>query len=203
MNVVFCVIFTLSTAAILFASPESFLSCLLTGAENSVKTALTLFCVYAVWMGLSAVAEESGLNRKISKLFVPLCGKLFRTKNQKATQDIAMNLTCNLIGIGGAATPFAVKAIEKLEEDGNDFAQKLLFIINATSIQILPTTVIALRAAAGSGAPNDIILPSLIASGISTAFAVALYLITRLNGAVVFGRKTAARAKKKRRGAGV
>ncbi len=88
-----------------------------------------------------------------------------------------MNLSCNLIGIGGAATPYAVKAIGELEKEGNSFAQKLLFIINATSIQIVPTTVITLRAAAGSISPSDIFLPSLICTIVSTATAVTLYLL--------------------------
>ena len=90
-----------------------------------------------------------------------------------------MNISCNLLGLGGAATPYAVKAVEELDKQSNDFAQKLLFVINATSIQILPTTVIALRAGAGSLSPSDIFLPSLICTAISTLTAVGLYLIGR------------------------
>lgn len=175
MNVIFSAVFLLSALALFVLSPESFLSALLNGAESSFKTAFTLLCVYAVWMGLSAVAEDAGLDRKLSRLALPLCRKLFRTRNERAADSIAMNLTCNLIGIGGAATPYAVKAIGRLEEDGNDFAQKLLFIVNATSIQLFPTTVVALRAAAGSASAADIALPSLLASAVSTALAVAAF----------------------------
>ena len=87
-----------------------------------------------------------------------------------------MNLSCNLLGIGGAATPYAVKAIGELEKEKNGYAQKLLFVINATSIQILPTTVIALRASAGSVSPSDIFLPSLICTAVSTLTAVLLFV---------------------------
>ena len=87
-----------------------------------------------------------------------------------------MNLSSNLIGLGGAATPFAVKAIVELEKEKNSYAQKLLFVINATSIQILPTTVIALRAGAGSAAAADIFLPSLICTAVSTLVAVFLFI---------------------------
>ena len=87
-----------------------------------------------------------------------------------------MNLSCNLLGIGGASTPYALKAIDELEKEKNGYAQKLLFVINATSIQILPTTVIALRAGAGSASPADIFLPSLICTVISTATAVILFI---------------------------
>ncbi|MDE7329601.1 MAG: hypothetical protein K2N30_00680, partial [Clostridia bacterium] len=88
---------------------------------------------------------------------------------------------CNLLGIGGAATPFAVKAIGELEKDKNDWAQKLLFIINATSIQLIPSTVIALREGAGSQTAFDIFLPSLICTAFSTVLAVCTFaLISKL-----------------------
>lgn len=176
MNAIFTVVIIASAAVISFTAPESLLSALLTGAKNSVGTALTLFCIYAVWMGLSRLAEKSGLSQGAAKAVKPLAAKLFRTENDAACGNIAMNMACNLIGIGGAATPYAVKAIGELEKDGNDYAQKLLFVINATSIQIVPTTVIALRAAAGSSAAADIFLPSLICTAVSTLSAVLIFL---------------------------
>lgn len=160
----------------LFIAPQELMPSLLGGAENSAKMALTLFCIYAVWMGLSRLAEKSGLSKGAAKALKPLCRKLFKTENQAATENLAMNLSCNLLGIGGAATPYAVKAIGELEKDKNEFAQKLLFVINATSIQLLPTTVIALRAGAGSANAFDIFLPSLICTGISTGLAVLLFV---------------------------
>lgn len=176
MNAVFALIFIACIALILITSPESFLPALLGGAERSVKVALTLFCVYAVWLGLSRLAEKSGLSDKAARVLRPLSKKLFRTENDRANGYLAMNVACNLIGIGGAATPFAVKAVRELEKDKNEYAQKLLFIINATSIQILPTTVIALRAGAGSAAAFDIFLPSLICSAVSTLLAAGIYV---------------------------
>ena len=177
MNAVFTLIVILSAVIITFTSPDKLLSGLLSGAENSLKTAVTLFCIYAVWMGLSRLAEKSNLSEKAARLTLPLAKKVFKTNSPKAAEHIAMNLSCNLIGIGGAATPYAVKAIGELEKEGNSFAQKLLFVINATSVQLIPTTVITLRAAAGSIAPSDIFLPSLICTFVSTATAVTLYII--------------------------
>ena len=141
--------------------------------------ALTLFCIYAVWMGLSKLAEKSGLSKYIARGLKPVTKRIFRTDDETANEQLAMNISCNLLGLGGAATPYAVKAVEELDKQSNDFAQKLLFVINATSIQILPTTVIALRAGAGSLSPSDIFLPSLICTAISTLTAVGLYLIGR------------------------
>lgn len=177
MNAIFTAVVLISAIILCISSPTDFLPALLDGGMNAAKTALTLFCIYAVWMGLSAVAEECGITKKAARLLSPACKKFFRTSDGQAVENIAMNLSCNLIGIGGAATPFAVKAVERLEAGGNAFAQNLLFIINATSIQLIPTTVITLRAAAGSAAAYDIVLPSLIATVISTGSAVAIYFL--------------------------
>lgn len=176
MNAIFTVIILTSIITLTITSPESLLGALLGGAENSLKTALTLFCIYAVWMGLSRLAEKSGLSRGAARAIKPLSKKLFKTNSDEACENIAMNMACNLIGIGGAATPYAVKAIDRLEKEGNDFAQKLLFVINATSIQIVPTTVITLRASAGSCAAADIFFPSLICTAVSTLSAVLLFI---------------------------
>ena len=176
MNVIFTVVCLASMIALLFIAPENLLVSLMNGAENALSMAVTLFCIYAVWMGLSALAEKSGLSRGVAKVFTPLSKKLFKTNNKAASEMISMNMSCNLLGIGGAATPFAVKAINELEKDKNSYAQKLLFVINATSIQILPTTVIALRVSAGSLNGADIFLPSLICTAISTVLAVLLYM---------------------------
>lgn len=149
------------------------------GAERSAKMALTLFCIYAVWIGLSRLAEKSGFSKGAARALKPLSRRIFKTDNPAALENLAMNLSCNLLGIGGAATPFAVKAIGELEKDKNDWAQKLLFVINATSIQIIPSTVIALRTGAGSGAAFDIFLPSLICTAVSTTLAVLLFVAGR------------------------
>ncbi len=177
MNLIFTVIFVLSAAVLLFTAPADFLPALLDGGMNAAKTCLTLFCIYVVWMGLSAVAEDARLTEKAAKLLSKPCGKLFKTQSPAALENITMNVSCNLLGIGGAATPYGVKAIDALEKEGNEYAQNLLFIINATSIQLIPTTVIALRAAAGSLAPHDIALPSLIATAVSTFIGAALYML--------------------------
>lgn len=177
MNLIFTVIFVLSAAVMLVNAPSDFLPAMLDGGLNAAKTCLTLLCIYVVWMGLSAVAEDARLTQRAAKLLSKPCGKLFKTTSPAALENITMNISCNLLGIGGAATPYGVKAVDALEGDGNEYAQNLLFIINATSIQLIPTTVIALRAAAGSLAPHDIAVPSLIATAVSTFVGAAAYIV--------------------------
>ena len=202
MNAIFTAIFVLSAAALIIYAPAEFLPALLSGGQNALKCAVNLGCIYIVWMGLSAVAEECRLTEKAAKLLAKPCKKLFRTNDDKAVESVTMNISCNLLGIGGAATPYAVKAINAFESEGNAFAQNLLFIINATSIQLIPATVIALRAAAGSAAAHDITLPSLIATFVSTAVGAGLYFIYEhlKRKRTEKGRKTGAKRDEKRGG---
>ena len=182
MNAVFTVIMLVSSAVMLIICPSEFLPSLTDGARQAAETALTLFFIYAIWMGLSAVAEDSRLSERISGLIRTPIKKIFRTDDEQASTYIAMNVSCNLLGLGGAATPYAVRAIEQLEKSDNDFAQNALFIVNATSIQLIPATVIALRSSLGSAAAYDITLPSLIATIISTGTAYFAYVaITALS----------------------
>mgnify|MGYP001777604202 CR=1 FL=1 len=177
MNGVFTAIFIISAVLLCFAAPEKFLTALMDGARTAAAVCLTLFCVYAVWMGLAAVAEECGITRGAAKLLRPACRKIFKTDSDAACEAAAMNLACDLLG-AGASTPFAVKAIGEWEKEKNGYAQKLLFVINAAGFQIVPSTVIALRAGAGSAAAADIFLPSLICSAISLVLSVTAFAVS-------------------------
>ncbi|MBE7088507.1 MAG: hypothetical protein E7370_03180 [Clostridiales bacterium] len=186
MNGIFTVILIISAIALCIISPNGFLTAMIDGAKGALNCAVTLFCIYAVWMGISKIAEDAGLCQKISRRFTPFIKKFFATKSTGAAKDISMNITCNLLGLGGAATPFAVSAIQKLDSENNDFAKKLLFVLNATSVQIFPATVIALRASLNSQSPADIFIPSLIATAVCTVSAVALFLLFNKIGAGIW-----------------
>ena len=177
MNVIFTAVFLASAAVLCISSPDNFIPALLDGAQKSAAACLTLFGVYAVWMGLSRVAAEAGINGAIARKLRPFCFKLFRTKDEKGAQYAAMNITCNLLGLGGAATPFGIKAAGQFEAEGNKFAANMLFIVNATSVQLIPSTVISLRAAEGSASPADIFLPALITTAVCTGLAVTIYML--------------------------
>lgn len=119
--------------------------------------------------------EESGVARGISKLLKPLCRKLFRTNDEEALSAIGMNLSTNLLGIGGAATPYGIKAASLLEKNKDaHYSSSMLFVVNATSLQLIPTSVVALRIAAGSVSAADIILPTMLATAFSTILGVLL-----------------------------
>ena len=179
MNAIFAIVFLISAALFLIFSPDGFLSALLAGGEKAAVLSLSLLAVYCVWLGFFKVMENSGLSSKLSKLVYPFAKKLFRSDDGDALYFASGNLSANFLGLPGAPTPLGVKAMEKFCAAQNHYAADMLFVLNATSLQILPTTVIALRLAAGASSPADIFLPTLLTTLFSTLVGVLLVMLTR------------------------
>ena len=177
MNGIFTVVFFLSAILFLFVNPDGFLSSFLKGAEKAAVLSLSLLSIYCVWLGFFKVMEKSGLSEKLAKKLFPFAKKLFRSDDQEAVYLAGCNLSANFLGLPGAPTPLGIRATKKFYDAGNEFAAAMLFVLNATSLQLLPTTVIALRVSAGSASPADIFLPTLIATLVSTFLGVSLLLI--------------------------
>ena len=115
-----------------------------------------------------------------------------------------MNLSVNVLGISGAATPYGVRTAQLLDRTENaEFSSAMFFVLNATSLQLLPTSLVAVRVAMKSGAPTDIILPTLITSAFSTALGVLLVLaFIKPKRKLVFKEKTRRVSGKNRKMAG-
>ena len=178
MNTVFAVIFIFSNLILLILNPDAFLQTLLSGASKSATLCLSLLASYCVWLGLMEVWKQSGITRKISKLLKPIAKKLFKTDDSETLDCICMNMSVNLLGISGAATPYGLRGAQLLDKSQNaEYASSMLFVLNATSLQLIPTSIIGVRVALGSIAPTDIVIPTLITSIFSTAIGV---LLTRL-----------------------
>ena len=129
---------------------------------------LSLLAVYCVWLGFFKVLEKSGLSEKLSRAVYPAARRLFRSDDPEALYLAGGNLTANFLGLPGAPTPLGIRATNAFLEKDNGYAADMLFVLNATSLQLLPTTVIALRLAAGSAFPADIFLPTLLATLLSS-----------------------------------
>ncbi len=115
------------------------------------------------------------MSKSISKLVKPLAKKLFKIQDEEALSAISMNLSVNLLGISGAATPYGIKAAQLLDKTENaEYASAMLFVLNATSLQLIPTSIIAVRVAMGSQAPNNVVIPTLLATLLSTVLGVIL-----------------------------
>lgn len=178
VNGIFAAVFLLSAVLFLIYDPNGFLPALLTGGEKAATLSLSLLAVYCVWLGFFKVLEKCGLAERLSRGVYPLAGKLFRSNDKEAVYLAGCNLSANFLGLPGAPTPLGIKATEKFCAAGNDYAADMLFVLNATSLQLLPTTVIALRLSAGSAAPADIFLPTLLATLLSTLLGASLVWVT-------------------------
>ena len=175
MNAIFLLLFLVCGATILFTDPELFLATVLDGASSAASLCLALLASYAVWLGLMQVWEDCGLTSKLSRLVTPLAKKLFRIEDEKTLCAVSMNLAANFLGIGSAATPYGIEAVKRLDKSPNsEYASCMFFVLNATSIQLIPTSVVGVRAALGSGAPADIILPTILTTALTTLLACAL-----------------------------
>lgn len=168
-----------SLCVLLFTNPSVTLNEMISAAASSFELCLELCAVYAVWLGLLEIVEASGLGKKIAKLLRPIIKKLFKIDNEEVEKMIALNMSANLLGLGNAATPMGMKAMKALDDGSGKatYAMIMLVVINATSIQLLPSTVIGLRAAAGSANASDIILPTLITTIITTICGVLLVIL--------------------------
>lgn len=175
MNALFFTVFTICTLSLLVLSPENFLPAMLDGAGKAATLCVSLIATYAVWMGLMRLWEDSGVARGVSRVIKPIAKRLLKTDDEEALSAVSMNVSVNLLGISGAATPYGIKAAQLLDQTGNaEYSSAIFFILNATSLQILPSSLVAVRVAMQSSNPTDIIFPTIIATVFSTALGVLL-----------------------------
>ncbi|MEW5728360.1 MAG: nucleoside recognition domain-containing protein [Pseudomonadota bacterium] len=186
MNLVF---FLLALSAFLVAAVaeatgatgamEALSKATLAAAEGAVPLALGLVGVMALFLGLMKVAEAGGLLAATARLLAPLLHRLFPEvpAGHPAMGAMVMNVAANVLGLGNAATPFGIRAMEQLEtlnphRGTASNAQVLFLAINTAGVTVLPTSVIALRASAGATDPAAVLAPTLAATLVSAVVAV-------------------------------
>ena len=178
MNIIFGIILILSTTLLIFSNPESVLSAMLSGGEKALSLTLKMVVVYAVWLGIFELMDRSGLSKKIAKLLRPCNKFLFGELPDSANDYMSLNISANLLGMSGATTPMGIKSVLELEKYPNtEYAIAMFFVINATSVQLIPSSVLALRTSMGSASPSDIILPTILATLVSSVVGVLLVKI--------------------------
>ena len=175
MNVIFGAAAIISVVIMIFSSPDAVLAAFLSGGEKALSLTLKLLVIYAVWMGVFSLAEKSGLCSKVAKLLRPANRLLFGELPEKANDYMSMNLAANLLGMSGATTPYGIKSVAEL--GGTDYATAMFFVINATSVQLIPSSVLALRTSMGAASPADIIIPTILATLISSVVGILLVKI--------------------------
>lgn len=170
MNIAFLLITFASIVAMIIKSPESAFPTMIDGVGQAIALIIKLTAIYAVWLSVLDMATKTKLDKKLSKLLKPIARKIFKNESEEAYDWICINLSANMLSMGGVATPAGIKAMHAMENGSIRATDNMimLLVINATSIQLIPATVVAMRASHGSQSASDIIIPTLISSGIAT-----------------------------------
>lgn len=154
---------------------------IITSTDSTVKLVIGLTGVMCLWCGVMKIAEKSGLTDKLATVLKPILKLIFKdaARDEKAMGAIVMNLTANMMGLSNAATPFGIKAMEELKrlnkKDGEASDDMALFLVlNAACIQLVPTTIISMRAVVGSSNPAATIIPGIITTGTAAILGVVL-----------------------------
>ncbi len=168
-------VITALTVSLTTSSTEETLLAGLSGAASSVEVLLSFAGIMAFWSGMLRVCSTSGASEALRKLLSPIVNRLF--PDTKSRTDITMNIIANLFGMGNAATPAGLSAMSKMEEENEtpelpSRNMSRFVVLNTQSLQIIPTTVVGLLAAAGDTAPFSIIPFVLINSAVSLCAAL-------------------------------
>lgn len=148
---------------------------ILSSATTAVNTVIKIFPLMALWLGIMNIAKESGLLDIIRKKLTPILSFLFPEipKNHESLNYISSNIIANMFGLGNAATPFGLKAMEsmqKLNKNKTVATNSMItfLVLNTSGVTLIPTTIISLRILYDSSNPTGIVVPAIIATTIST-----------------------------------
>ena len=176
--------------------PDTLGSSVISAAENAVQLLIFLAAVIPFWSGVMNVASSAGVTKAVAKALRPALRRLFPRsfESDACAEAISMNVAANMIGVGSAATPFGLKAVAEMKErcgEKPDAEMMRFVVLNTASVQLIPTTVAAMRGRHGAAAPFDIVPAVLICSLAALAAGLA--------AAELFGKRTDPRRGLKRR----
>lgn len=167
----FILIFLGSIVGILNGSGEDISKSIVESCGSTVTFIIELVGIMCFWCGVMKIAERSGFTDKLAKILKPVLKLVFRdaAKDEKTLGAIVMNITANMMGLSNAATPFGIRAMEEMDRLNKNKGVAsddmcLFLVLNAASIQLVPSTIISIRAACNSANPGVIILPAIIST---------------------------------------
>ena len=190
MNGVFCALLLLGTiVAAATGQADAAQRALLSGGTQAVELCLSLAGASAFFGGLMGLVRESGLAASLAAALRRPVSRLLRFElgEEAALADICLNLSADMLGMGNAATPAGLRAMRTMADahgrDGRASDAMLCFLVlNTTSVQLLPTMMIALRAEAGAENPADIVLPTLLVTAVATGTGLVLCRLCAARG---------------------
>lgn len=141
------------------------------GTKSAVELCITLLGTMCLWNGIMKIACKTSIVKKLTKVLTPIMKKLFPDikRQDKVHEEISMNIIANIMGLGNAATPLGLKAMKSMQKVNNDKkrlsnSMAIFIVLNTASIQLIPTTVIAIRSSLKSNNPTAMIVPIWIAT---------------------------------------
>ena len=187
MNVIWIILIAVSVVtAACTGKLEELTRAIFDGAKTAVEIALYLLGIVSLWLGITKIIEDSGLVHRIAHLFRPLITRLFKTipDDHPAISSITLNILANFFGLGNAATPLGIRAMQDLqtlndEKDTVSFEMMLFIVVNTASIQLIPFSVVGILAAFGSANPSGIVLPTICTTVLSAVIALCILFLFR------------------------
>ena len=186
LQLIWCAMATGSLGyALLAGKGTAMLEAALAGCERAISLTLQLGAGYVLFCGLMEMVKAAGVQQGLKKLLRPVLHLLTPAISKEETKEaVVMSLAMNVLGLGNAATPAGVQAMRLMEDErllrsSVRHDMEMFLILHATGLQLLPTTVLTLRAAAGSARGNAVLVPVMICTGVSTITGVGLGLLMR------------------------
>ncbi len=183
LNIVWPIFIIISFSYGIFSGNlENLNSSVFNSVNDAINLTISLLGTMCLWCGIMQIANKTSVINKLTKILEPLIRIIFPKINTKIEKEISMNMIANILGLGNAATPLGLKAMKSMQEENPkkeilSDSMAMFIIINTASIQIIPTTVIAIRNSMGSSNPTAIVVPIWIASVIT---ATAGIIITKI-----------------------
>lgn len=172
------------TYALLFGKIDDLNNSIFESATSAVNLCITFLGTICLWNGIMKIVQKTTLMERLTKIFAPFINFLFPElkRNEKVKGEISMNIIANILGLGNAATPLGLKAMKTMQKnnikkDTVSNSMAMFIVLNTASLQLIPTTVIAIRASLGSKNPTQIVFAVWIAT---IAAAIAGILATKI-----------------------
>ena len=162
LNIVWPIFIIISFSFAIFSGNlENLNNSIFESTKEAVNLSISLLGTLCLWSGIMEIASKTTLTEKLTKLLKPILKFLFpNLKNPKIHKEISMNMIANILGLGNAATPLGLKAMESMQKENKkkdtlSDSMMMFIVVNTASIQIIPTTVIAIRNSLGSTSPTS------------------------------------------------
>lgn len=180
LNIIWPIFIIISFAyAIVVGNVEEVNKSIFESAGSAVELSITFFGTMCLWNGIMKIVQETSLMNRLTKLLKPVMKFLFPElkKESPAKNEISMNIIANILGLGNAATPLGIRAMNELQKenvkkDTLSNSMIMFIVLNTASLQLIPTTVIAIRTSLESENPSSIIVPVWIVTMLAAMIAV-------------------------------